>query len=215
MSNGIASIPALGSAPAFPLSIPAIVLAALFVAIGGCDANTAPPLAPRAAIHATKDPSPGARYQVDPARNRVWSLTSEGVFFHDVGTPEKRVEVALPSWNWVDTPYSCPPDLALGPKGEAVVTSNVVPMLWRIDPDTLAVSVHELVLDTDNDKDVGFSGLAYSTEHGAFFAVSDVHGSLWRIDPLLRAGQKVSVSAPIRKAASCMKPQKRVAHVGD
>jgi hypothetical protein len=108
--------------------------------------------------------------------------------------------LTLPGWQWVGAPYSCLPDLALGPKGEAVISSNIVPTLWRIDPETLAVSVHPLTLDTDTDKDVGFSGLAYSARDAAFFAVSGVHGSLWRIDPLLRRAQKVALSAPIHKA---------------
>ena len=112
------------------------------------------------------------------------------------GSTGKLVAIALPSWQWVDEPYGCPPDLALGPDGEVVVTSNIVSTLWRIDPDSLAVSTHEPLLDADNDKDVGFSGLEYSREHGMFVAVSDVQGSLWRIDPLLRKGQKVQPAAP-------------------
>ena len=85
-------------------------------------------------------------------------------------------------------------------KGEVVISSNIVPTLWRIDPETLAVSEHPLVLDADTDKDVGFSGVTYSAGHAAFFAVSGVHGSLWRIDPRLRRAQKVALSAPIRNA---------------
>jgi hypothetical protein len=202
MSNGI-------------VSIPTVLLAALFVAIGGCRENTVSPPAPQSTIDARQAPSPVLRSLIDPARNRVWSLTTEGVFVHDVRTPEKIVEVALPSWSWVRAEYGCPPDLALGPGGEAVVTSNIAAMLWRIDPETLAVSLHELVLDSDNNKDVGFSGLAYSTEHGAFFAISDVHGSLWRIDPLLTTGQKLPLPAPIREPALCMKPQARLARAGN
>jgi hypothetical protein len=213
MSNGIASIPALGSAPALPHPAAAILLAALFVAVGGCNANTAPPLPPLAATAAPDDQPPSGRQRIDLARNRVWTLTSEGVVLHDAGTPGKTVEVALPSWVWVDVPYSCPPDLALGPKGEAVITSNIVPVLWRIDPDTLAVTLHELVLDADKGKDVGFSGLVYSMEHGEFFAVSDVHGSVWRIDALLSRGRKVPLAAPNHEA-SCMKPLSRVARNG-
>lgn len=197
MSNGIASIPALGSVPALPRPAAAMLLAALLVAFGGCDANTAPPLPPQAATDAPDDQPPGVRYRMDQARNRVWILTSEGVFLHDGGTPGKVVAIALPSWQWVDAQYSCPPDLALGPQGEAVVTSNIVPVLWRIDPDTLSVTVHELALDADQAKDVGFSGLAYSIEDGEFLAVSDVHGSTWRIDTLLRTGRKVPLAAPI------------------
>jgi hypothetical protein len=101
---------------------------------------------------------------------------------------------------WVDAPYGSLPDLALGPRGEAVVTSNVVPTLWRIDPETLAVSVHALALDSDTDKEVGFSGLVYSPGHEAFFAVSDAHGSLWRIDPQLETARKIWLSAPVTRA---------------
>jgi hypothetical protein len=57
-----------------------------------------------------------------------------------------------------------------------------------------------LELDADTDKDVGFSGLAYSAEHGAFFAVSDLHGSLWRIDRTLARAEKVSLSEPLPRA---------------
>ena len=82
------------------------------------------------------------------------------------------------------------------------MTSNVLPVLWKIDPDTLAVSVHRLQLDADADKDVGFSGLAYSERDGAYFAVSELHGSLWRIDPMLRRAQKIALSEPARGACA-------------
>ena len=172
--------------------------------MAGCDNPQPPAPSSRAADASLLDPSDTGRQRDDPARGRVWILNPQGVFFYNTGTG-KLVKVTLPSWQWVDTPYACPPDLAIGPNGEAVVTSNVVATLWRIDPDSLAVSVHQLVLDADNDKDVGFSGLRYSTEHGVFFAASAVHGSLWRIDPLLRKGQKVPFMGPVRE--SCVAPE--------
>ena len=137
-------------------------LAALIVTMGGCDSSAAPPQAPMTAGETPEGQPPNARIQVDPARNRVWSLSRDGVFLHDRATPEKIVAVRLPGWHWAGAPYSCLPDLALGPKGEAVITSDVVPTLWRIDPETLAVSVHRLALDADTDKDVGFTGLVYA-----------------------------------------------------
>jgi hypothetical protein len=85
--------------------------------------------------------------------------------------------------------------LALGPKGEAVITSNVISTLWRVDPETRAVSAHPLELDADKDKDVGFSGLIYSPEHAAYFAVSDSHGTLWKIDASLTSAEKISFAA--------------------
>jgi hypothetical protein len=120
----------------------------------------------------------------------VWLLSTEGLFLQDAHSGQ-RTPVALPDWQWVAEPYACMPDLALGPKGELVVTSNILPKLWRVDPQTLAVTVHALELDVDNDKDVGFAGLVYSDLHNSFIAVSQLHRSLWMIDRELRKGQKV------------------------
>jgi hypothetical protein len=171
-------------------------LAVFIGSIAGCDGGVAPPQAAKSATDPARSQPPELRYQVDPARKRVWFLSRDGVFVYEVGTPHKVV-VPLPDWLWVGTHHSCLPDLALGPKGEAVITSNILPTLWRIDPETLAVSVHPLALDADTEKDVGFSALVYSPTHQAFFAVSDLHGSLWRIDPQFRKAEKIMLSAPI------------------
>lgn len=183
MSNGIAST----------------FFLAVLIVLGGCDLSAAPQRAPDIVADAPRSQPPRVRYGLDPVRQRVWFLTRDGVSVYDVAKSE-RISLPLPSWLWVDTPYACLPDLALGPKGEAVITSNVVPTLWRIDPETLAVSVHPLLLDSDTDKDVGFSGLVYSPEHEAFFAVSDVHGSLWRIDRGFETARKIWLSAPVPRA---------------
>jgi hypothetical protein len=173
-------------------------LAVLIVPIGGCNFGAAPQVADPVGNAPVSSP-PSVRYGVDSARHRVWFLTRDGVSAYDVARSE-RIVVPLPDWMWVDAPYGSLPDLALGPRGEAVVTSNVVPTLWRIDPESLAVSVHALELDSDTDKEVGFSGLVYSSEHEAFFAVSDAHGSLWRIDPQLETARKIWLSAPVPRA---------------
>lgn len=182
MSNGIAA---------------AFILAGLIAPLGGCDISAA---SLQTQVSAANAPlAPQARYLVDSVRNRAWSLSPEGVFLVELSKPGK-IAISLPGWVWAREPYGCLPDLAVGPSGEAVITSNVVPTLWRIDPDTLAVSVHRLALDADNDKDVGFSALVYSREHDAFFAASTSHGSLWRIDPRLVTGQKIPLSASIPEA---------------
>jgi hypothetical protein len=142
--------------------------------------------------------TPILRFQKDAARQRAWLLTRSGVLVFDLRT-RQTAQVSLPEWIWADETYSCPPELALGPKGEALISSNVVPTLWRVDPVSLAVTRHEPVVDAHPDKDVGFTGLAFSAAHGAFFAVSPF-GALWRIDPDLRRAQKIDLSAPIRGA---------------
>jgi hypothetical protein len=134
------------------------------------------------------------------AAEQTWLLNIDGVYLQQ---PSKaRVAIKLPEWQWAHEPYACPPALAIGPRGEALVTSNVLPVLWKIDPQTLAVTVHQLQLDADTDKDVGFSGLVYSARDNAYFAVSELHGTLWRIDPLLRRAQKIALSEPVRGACS-------------
>jgi hypothetical protein len=130
----------------------------------------------------------------DAARNRVWVLESDAVYLHE-GTQKKRFE--LPGSVQAREPYSCAPALAIDAQGAVVVTSNVMPVLWRIDAAKAQVTRHELTLDADTDKDVGFTGLTYVPDQGVFFAVSATYGSLWRIDPLLRRAQKIQSSAPL------------------
>jgi hypothetical protein len=134
------------------------------------------------------------------AAEQTWVLSTDGGYLQQAR--KARIEIKLPEWQWAHEPYACPPAIAIGPRGEALVTSNVLPVLWKIDPQTLAVTVHRLQLDADTDKDVGFSGLVYSARDGAYFAVSELHGTLWRIDPLLRRAQKIALSEPVRGACS-------------
>ena len=101
--------------------------------------------------------------------------------------------LSLPGWLWVAEPWSCPPAAASGPAGEMIVTSNVLPTSWRIDPQTMAVSVHKLALDADTDRDVGFSALVYSAKQGSYLAVSSTLGSLWSIDRDLTRARKIAV----------------------
>jgi hypothetical protein len=134
---------------------------------------------------------PILQFQKDPGRNRGWVLTPAGVYVVDFKLRRTVVHVPLPDWHWAGVPYGCMPTLALGPKGEALVSSDVLPTLWRIDPATLAVSRHELRLDADSGMDVGFSGLAYSAQQGTYVAVACSHGSLWRVDPLLAGARRI------------------------
>lgn len=134
------------------------------------------------------------RTVADTARNRKWLLGSDAVYLQD-GIKKQRFE--LPGWVYASEPYACKPDLAIDARGAAVVTSNVAPIVWRIDPRTARVTQHELILDADEGKEIGFTGLTFAAQSGVFFAVSGTEGSLWRIDPLLRRAQKVSIAVPL------------------
>ena len=153
----------------------AAVLAAAVLA--GCESSTGPNV------------SSVLSYQVDSERERSVWLTREGVVIHSAAA--RPVAIALPGWIYAGAPH-CPPDLAVGPKGEVVVTSNVLQTLWRIAPETLAVTVHPLALDADMDKDVGFAAVIYSADQAAFIAYSGVQRSIWKIDPALQTGTKLA-----------------------
>jgi hypothetical protein len=176
---------------------------ALAIAVAGCDSDAASSRAPKASVAKSmpqdwyRGEQPILRSQVDEIRGRIWVLTLGGVALYEASTGEEVAQISLPGWLWVGEQYSCPPDLAIGPSGEAVVSSNVVPTLWRIDPVTLAASEHRLMVDDENGKDIGFTGLVYSAKQGAYLAISAFQGSLWRIDPLLRRAQNISLSAPL------------------
>lgn len=157
--------------------VAAIFASFAFVGLAGCESNAQPSAARLLG------------YQVDAARERSVWLTRDGVQIHSAAS--KPVQVELPGWMYAGAPY-CPPGIALGPKGEIVITSNVVATLWRIDADTLAVTVHNLALDADREKDVGFAAVVYLPEQGAFIAYSETQRSLWTIDASLSGARKLA-----------------------
>jgi len=146
----------------------------------------------------------------DEQRHQTWVLKRDGVYLHDAGTRALKARFELPGWIYARPAYACAPDIALDAQGAAVISSNAVPMLWRIDPVTHAVSVHQPVLDADSDKDFGFSGLVYAPDQAAFFATGASHGSLWRIDPRLRRAQKIPLSAPVTGACGLVRERTRI-----
>jgi len=167
----------------------------MMIAVSGCDSDAASSRAPKISVAASVSPDwygnePVLQTQVDAASGRLWALTAEGVELHDAATRRRIAQIELPGWLWVGPQFASPPGLAIGPRGEAVISSNVVPTLWRIDPVTLVASKHELALDDDSGRDIGFSALKYSMQQGAYFASSSSHGSTWRIDTLLRRAQR-------------------------
>ena len=179
----------------------------MMIAVSGCEPDAVSRSAPGNGVAVSVPPDwygnkPVLRYQVDAARGRLWALTAEGVELYDATTLQRVAQIALPDWTSVGPQFACPPDLALGPRGEAVVSSNVVPALWRVDPVSLVASRHELALDEDKGKDVGITALVFSAQQGAYFAVSAAHGSLWRIDPWLARAQSIPLSAPLPKSCT-------------
>ena len=129
--------------------------------------------------------------RVDPARNRLWVLDLEGISVYDNTNGRRLRRIVLPEWIVLSKHYSCLPDLALDSSGTAFVSSNALPVLWRIDPQRYEVTRIELALDTDNDKDVGFTGLSF-TGDGTLLAAGAMAAALWQIDPSAASARKIA-----------------------
>ena len=129
--------------------------------------------------------------RVDPARNRLWVLDLEVISVYDNTNGRRLRRIVLPEWIVLPQRYSCLPDLALDSAGTAFVSSNVLPVLWRIDPQRYEVTRIELALDTDNDKDVGFTGLSF-TGDGTLLAAGAMAAALWQIDPSAASARKIA-----------------------
>lgn len=196
--------------------IGALAALAMIASLQGCESGVtlagwgesgAAPIASGRALTSKDSPGwlqPGQaiiRQRNDPARGRLWVLTREGVDVYDSLQRRKLAHIGIPGWNWVHEPYACAPDIALGPKGEAVITSNVMATLWRIDPESLAITRHEIGIEPETGKDFGFTSLAYSSSRGAYYGVGAVDGSVWRIDPQLRVAREPVPS--VSSASAC------------
>jgi len=138
------------------------------------------------------------RVQFDAERNRLWMLRDDGVYLYESTTRRQIGRFALPEWIVVGQAFNCSPDLALDASGAAIVSSNVSAVLWRIDPERFEVSREELALDTDREKDVGFTGLNFV--NGLLFGIDAMQGSLWKIDLAAGKAEKLALSSPVRGA---------------
>jgi hypothetical protein len=135
------------------------------------------------------------RMREDAQHNRLWLLDYEAVSVYDNTSGRLLRRIALPDWAAAGRQYSCPPDLVLDRSGTAFVSSNVLPVIWRIEGERFDVTRLELALDADQDKDFGFSSLAFARD-GALVARSGMLNSLWRIDLRASSAARISSSSP-------------------
>ena len=129
--------------------------------------------------------------RADPARNRFWVLEASGLTLHDSvsGRPLRRV--SLPELFLAGGDRVCRPDIAFDAAGTVFVSSDVLPVLWRVDPQRFEVTRIEIALETDADKDVGFTGLSFAGD-GIVIAAGTTFASIWRIDLNAARASKVA-----------------------
>jgi hypothetical protein len=117
--------------------------------------------------------------RMDRVRGRLWVLGLDSLRIYDTATRKPLRELELPSWYITDG--ACAPDLVLDGSGSAVVSSNVVPQLWRIDATTFEVTVVDVTLRGREQWDIGFAALRL-TSAGTLRALSSNANSIWTID---------------------------------
>jgi hypothetical protein len=135
------------------------------------------------------------RAKLDTAGGTIWALHADGIDVHDATSDERIRSIRLPGWIWAADPGACPPDFLVAPDGDVLVTSNVVPVIWRIDAARFEVTRHDVDVEDHRDRDIGFAGLA--ARDGAWLAVGAHDNSLWRIDSSLTRAKAVGVSSPM------------------
>jgi hypothetical protein len=148
-----------------------VVLSAIL--LSACDGSVrreGPP--PTAWLHVAR---------ADVERNRLWVLEPEALSLHDNTNGRLLRRIALPAPFFVGEEHACPPDIAWDAAGTVFASSNVLPVLWRINPRSFEVTRIELELGANGDKDVGFTGLSFAAD-GALIAAGTTYASLWRID---------------------------------
>lgn len=124
--------------------------------------------------------------RVDLAHNRRWVLRKDALTVYDHMNGRRLRQIILPDWVLAGPKDGCAPDIVLDASGAALVSSNVLPVLWRVDPQRFQLTRIALELETDTDREVGFTGLSFSPD-GQLLAAGATFPSLWRID--LSAGR--------------------------
>jgi hypothetical protein len=89
--------------------------------------------------------------------------------------------VILAGWVAAYAPHAAPPACVVEPRGTVLMSSNIVPDLWRIDPATGSVDRLPIRLIDHANRDIGFTDLEMVNARG-LRAKSAIDGSRWRID---------------------------------
>jgi outer membrane protein assembly factor BamB len=138
---------------------------------------------------------------VDSGHGRRWELTWASVTAYDIASGKRLRTLRLPHAIVSGARESCPPAMVLDRNGGLYVSSNVEPRLWRISPSLFEIEILDVELESDRDKEIGFTRLAWSANEGFLQAVNAATGTLWQIDLATGRARKVGRSADYQGCA--------------
>ncbi len=133
----------------------------------------------------------------DGERARTWVLGVDGVRLLEDAGARPSPNFRLRGWIHVASPGVCAPDLLVDADGTAIVSSNITPDLWRVDPDLGTVTALKVALEPDREREIGFTALRFAGRD-SLHAESTTDRSHWRID--LRSGRAELIDAGVCSA---------------
>jgi len=173
-----------------------VVLIAAAIAFTGCS-ETQAPIAEPSSLREDTAAADALRVKTDLARGRRWELRWGAVSAYDVASGQLVRRVPLPRASFAGTGLTCRPDMVMNRFGGLIVSSDAQPTLWRVSPSHFEIERFDIVVDSDREKDFGFSALAWSADERVLYAASAATGTLWRIDLESGTAAKIELSSPI------------------
>lgn len=167
------------------------------LALAGCIEATDPMAETYVAVEAR---TPALRTATDLARGVRWELHWGSVAAYDIATGRLIRTVLLPGATLSGATANCLPDMVLDRMGALIVSGNITTRMWRVSPARFEVEIFHIEPDADQEKDFGFTSIAWGANDRDLYAASAVTGSLWRIDMASAKATKVGVSELARNA---------------
>lgn len=177
---------------------PAVLVTVAAIVFAGCSESQVPPTGSPASRE--NGAHQALRVKADLARGRRWELGWGAASAYDVASGQLIRRVPLPGASFAGTPQTCLPDMLLSRSGALIVSSDAQTTVWRVSPSHFEIERYDIAVDSDKDKDFGFSGLAWGADERVLYAVSAAMGTLWRIDLMSSTASKVELSSPIHGA---------------
>lgn len=123
------------------------------------------------------------RMRMDNANQRLWILDYDAVYIYAADTATLLTRIPLPIL--VSDRRHCLPDMVLDAKGDAYISENRVPKIYRVAASG-SVSALDGILEQRMESP-GFSAMALSPDGRFLLAGRSAGGDLWRIE--LSTGQ--------------------------
>jgi hypothetical protein len=153
------------------------------------------PLALLLALPCAAAPAGDIRVRRDELHARIWVLRADALYLYPYDSQAPARRFTLPRWIYVISRSACEPDLLVEAGGTVIVSSNIMPSLWRVDPEASSAIELELEAQPQTTRELGFTALRWAGP-GALHARGSLDRSRWLIDLPNRSATKLEGAVP-------------------